>query len=88
MEEALSGGNTHDAIVRIDDTVRRPTGPWTPGVHALLNHLAAAGFDGAPRVRGIDEHWREVLDYIEGVVVHPGHEELLATESRSPRSSP
>jgi hypothetical protein len=81
MEETLSGGNTHAAIVRVDDTVRRPTGPWTPGVHALLDHLAAAGFDGAPRARGFDEQGREVLDYIAGDVVHPGHDELLASES-------
>jgi hypothetical protein len=81
VEEALSGGNTHDAIVRVDDTVRRPIGPWTPGVHALLDHLKRAGFDGAPRVRGIDEQGREVLDYIAGDVVHPDHDELLAPDS-------
>lgn len=35
-------------MVRIGDTVRRPAGPWTPTVHALLGHLHAAGFHGAP----------------------------------------
>jgi hypothetical protein len=77
MEEVLSGGNTHDAIVRIGGTVRRPTGPWTPGVHALLSHLAERGFDGAPGVHGIDERGREVLDFVEGDVVHPDHDSLL-----------
>jgi hypothetical protein len=81
MEEALSGGNTHEAIVRVDETVRRPTGPWTPGVHALLRHLEKLGFDGAPRVRGIDEQGREVLDYIEGEVVHPDHDDLLLPDT-------
>jgi hypothetical protein len=73
MKKLLSGGNTHEEIVRIDDTVRRPTGPWTPGVHALLVHLQENGFDGAPRVHGIDERGREVLDYIDGEVVYPNH---------------
>jgi phosphotransferase family enzyme len=81
MEEALSGGNTHEAIVRINDTVHRPTGPWTPGVHAVLTHLERLGFDGAPRVRGIDEQGREVLDYIEGEVVHPDHDGLLVSDA-------
>ncbi|MFC8849589.1 MULTISPECIES: hypothetical protein [unclassified Micromonospora] len=36
------------------DTVRRTPGPWTPSVHALLRHLEAVGFDGAPRARGFD----------------------------------
>ena len=65
VEKVLSGGNTHEEVVRVDDTVRRPTGPWTPGVHALLVHLQKRGFEGAPRVHGIDEQGREVLDYIE-----------------------
>lgn len=81
VEEALPGGNTHEAIVRIDDAVYRPTGPWTPGVHALLNHLQRQGFVGAPRVRGIDEKGREVLDYVEGEVVHPEHDRLLDSDA-------
>ena len=48
-EEQLVGGNTHAEIVKISDTVRRPTGDWTPGVHALLKHLDTRGYDGAPR---------------------------------------
>jgi Phosphotransferase enzyme family len=77
VEEALSGGNTHEEIVRVGSTVRRPTGPWTPGVHALLSHLEQAAFTGAPRVRGVDQQGREVLDYIEGEVVHPHHRHLI-----------
>jgi hypothetical protein len=81
MEETLPGGNTHEAILRIDETVHRPTGPWTLGVHALLRDLEKLGFDGAPGVRGIDEQGREVLDYIEGNVVHPDHNHLLAPDA-------
>ncbi len=45
-------------VVRIGDTVRRPAGPWTPAVHALLDHFHAVGFRGAPRALGIDEQGR------------------------------
>jgi hypothetical protein len=81
VEKVLSGGNTHEKVVRVDDTVRRPTGPWTPGVHALLVHLQKRGFEGAPRVHGIDEQGREVLDYIEGEVVHPEHVDRIASDA-------
>jgi Phosphotransferase enzyme family len=71
------GGNTHEQVVRVGSTVRRPTGPWTQGVHALLSHLEQAGYSGAPRVHGVDERGREVLDYVEGDVVHPHHRYLI-----------
>ncbi len=79
-EEPLLGGNTHDAVVRVGDTVRRPAGEWTPGVHALLRHLEAVGFEGAPRPLGLDEQGREIVTYIAGRVVHPDHEDLIATD--------
>jgi Ser/Thr protein kinase RdoA (MazF antagonist) len=63
-EEVSLGGNLNQAV-RVGDTVRRRAGPWTPAVHALLRYLERAGFE-APRVRGIDEQGREVLDYIPG----------------------
>lgn len=58
------GGNLNDAV-RVGDTVRRTTGPWTPAVHALLRFLEARDFP-APRVLGIDERGREILKYVEG----------------------
>lgn len=64
----LDGGNAGGAL-RVGDTVRRPTGPWTPAVHALLAHLAAKGFTSAPRPLGIDEQDREVLSYLPGETV-------------------
>jgi hypothetical protein len=61
-EEPLPG--TFSTLAKVGNTVRRSTGPWTPAVHALLRHLEGAGFDGAPRVLGVDAQGREVLTYI------------------------
>jgi hypothetical protein len=69
-EIALPGGNVGGAV-RVGDTVRRATGPWTPAVHGLLNHLAAAGLNGVPRVHGFDERGREILDYLPGTAYGP-----------------
>lgn len=68
MEERLPGGNIGGAVL-VDGTVRRATGPWTPAIHAVLRHLAAREFDGAPRVLGLDEHGREVLSFLPGATV-------------------
>lgn len=70
-EEAilLSGGNiTH--VVRIGQTVRRTTNPWSATVHHLLKHLEIQGFTGAPRFLGIDEEGREMLSFLPGEVGH------------------
>ena len=80
FEEVLEGGNLSGGVVRIGDTVRRPTGAWTPSVHSLLRHLEERGFDGAPRAHGIDEAGREVLEYIDGEVAWPAaHRRLLGS---------
>jgi hypothetical protein len=65
VETPLTGGSIN-VVTRQGDTVRRPTGPWTPAVHALLDHLEAAGFTGSPRVYGIDDQGREVLSFLPG----------------------
>ena len=59
------------APVRIGDTVRRVTGPSADSVRALLLHLEAVGFDGAPHHLGIDDRGREVLSFIAGDVPLP-----------------
>ena len=64
-ETTLVGGDVN-VVVRSGDTVRRPIGPWSPAVHALLRHFEAVGFEGAPRFLSIDERGREVPSYIEG----------------------
>ncbi|WUL63798.1 hypothetical protein OG943_28775 [Amycolatopsis sp. NBC_00345] len=65
-EIPLAGGNMNAGVVRVGDTVRRPAGPWTPAVHALLEHLHSNGFRGSPRPLGLDGQGREVLTYAEG----------------------
>ena len=68
-ETALVGGDVNvgeNVVVRVGDTVRRPVGPHTPLVHALLRHLEAVGFAGAPRAIGFDERGREILSFVEG----------------------
>jgi hypothetical protein len=64
----LTGGRITQGVVRVGNTVRRPTGAHTPFVHSLLRHLEESGFEGAPRVLGIDEQGREILTFIEGDV--------------------
>lgn len=81
-EEPLFGGNVSGGVVRVGDTVRRPTGPWTPAVHALLRHLHEVGFAGAPRPLGIDEQGREVLTYAPGTVPWDERFHLLAPTER------
>lgn len=66
-EKRLSGGHLSSAV-RVGDTVRRRTGPWSPTVHQLLGHLEAVGFP-APRFLGIDEEGREVLSFVPGKTV-------------------
>lgn len=62
----LGGTANRGRIHRVGDTVRRPLRPAAAGVHALLRHLEDVGFDGAPRVLGVDTAGREVLSYIRG----------------------
>ncbi|MBD0690804.1 phosphotransferase [Streptomyces sp. CBMA123] len=81
-EQPLTGGNVSAGVVRVGDTVRRPAGPWTPAVHALLGHLHAVGFRGAPRALGLDDQGREVLDFVPGEVVWPDRFALVRPRDR------
>lgn len=65
VEIPLAGGSIN-AVVRVGDTVRRPTGAWTPAVHHLLRYLTEKGFDGVPRPLGVDDRGREILTFIDG----------------------
>src|SRR5450755_143795 len=80
-EIPLVGGDTTDGVVRVGRTVRRPVGPHTSAVHAVLRHLEAVGFEGAPRVLGIDAKNREVLTYLPGVVGRRPLPGFITTES-------
>jgi Ser/Thr protein kinase RdoA (MazF antagonist) len=79
-EVVLQGGVNAGEVVRIGGTVRRRSGPWTPVAHALLAHLEQQGFEGAPRVLGIDERGREVLSYADGVTIAPHAMDMLADD--------
>jgi hypothetical protein len=81
-EIPLAGGDVTEGVVRVGDTVRRPVGPHSPLVHALLVHLESAGFEGAPRFLGIDGSGREVLSYIDGEVAGRPRPPWIADEAR------
>lgn len=82
MSETLLPGGDLTVVSRVGATVRRPIGPWSPAVHALLLHFEAVGFDGAPRFLGIDDQGREILSYVEGETafapVPPGDDAIVA----------
>lgn len=83
----LAGGRMTSGIVRRGDRLLRPTGLWSPAVHAYLRHLQAAGFEGSPRVLGTEGD-REVLTFLEGDVAvdpdwEPGHGHRLPPYART-----
>lgn len=69
-EFELTGGRTVRRVVRVGDTVRRLLSPGSAFVHALLDHLEAKAFQGAPRFLGLDDERREVLTFLPGEVPH------------------
>jgi hypothetical protein len=61
--------------------VMRPTAPFKAATHALLAHLDAVGFDGAPRVLAADPV-TETLTYIAGrAAVPPFPDDVLTDEA-------
>jgi len=67
----LPGGTANRGLViRVGDTVLRPTAPCWRASHALLAHLSAVGFDGAPRVLAVSPD-TETLTYIDGQAAVP-----------------
>ncbi|MFN8076041.1 MAG: phosphotransferase [Kineosporiaceae bacterium] len=81
-EEPLAGGDVTEGVVRRGRTVRRPLGPHSPVVHAVLDHLEGVGFDGAPRFLGVDDAGREVLTFVEGEVAGRPWPAWVADEGR------
>ncbi|MFI6624559.1 aminoglycoside phosphotransferase family protein [Streptomyces sp. NPDC050528] len=67
-EVPLPGGRITPGVVRVGDTVRRPTTQASPFVARLLGHLAQRGFTGAPRHLGLDETGRDTFSYLPGHV--------------------
>ncbi len=80
-EVPLLGGIANQGqVVRIGDTVRRPQRSWSAATHALLLHLQAVGFEGAPRFLGVDSRGREVLSYIPGTAVVEPYPDWVLTD--------
>jgi hypothetical protein len=67
-EVPLSGGRITDGVVRIRNSVRRPSKATSPIVRSLLSHLERKGFSAVPRYLGADEQGRDILTYIPGSV--------------------
>jgi tRNA A-37 threonylcarbamoyl transferase component Bud32 len=65
-EIPLGGGAMTDGVVRVGDTVRRPSRFATQLMRDALVHLERAGFDAAPRWLGYDDQGRDVLSWIDG----------------------
>jgi len=77
---ALLGGLEAGRVVRVGETVRRPAGPWTPTLFALLRRLQRKGFP-APRPLGTDARGREILSFLPGEGSNwPWPAALLATD--------
>lgn len=69
--EQLAGGMGNGGqVVRIGNTVRRPTGAHTNATSMLLQGLAARGFQ-SPQPLGTDEHGRSCFGWIKGDVPTP-----------------
>jgi len=68
-----SGDRPSDAAL-VDGVVLKRSGRWAPFVIALLRHLEAARFDGAPRVvgDGYASDGRLTVSFVPGSSAHPG----------------
>jgi tRNA A-37 threonylcarbamoyl transferase component Bud32 len=82
-EKLLPGGRQTKGIVRVGETVRRPPRQRSGYVRSVLRHLEAVGFDGAPRLLGVDEQGREVLSYLPGETLERSPVLLSAARLRS-----
>jgi hypothetical protein len=79
--EPLPGATANRGrVIRVGRTVWRPAAPCRPATHALLAHLAAAGFDGAPRVLKAGPA-TEVLTYMEGQAAVPPLADDMLTDA-------
>ena len=90
-EIPLSGGRLTPSIMRVGNTVRRPSKGNAAFVHDLLLFLEDLGFPFAPRFFGRDEQGRDILRYLEGET-WPGSgsglsDELLEQAARAIRRS-
>lgn len=79
-DEALAGGR-FAAPIRDGGTVTRLTGPGARNIHALLEHIAAQGFDRAPRPLDLAaDEGRETLTYLRGSSASPPLADAVRSE--------
>jgi hypothetical protein len=73
FQEVLAGGVANPGVVvRVGDTVRRPTKRQTASVHRYLDHLIAQGLEEVvPKPLGFDEQGREILSFLDGEIALP-----------------
>lgn len=64
-EQALTGGNVSDGVVRIGSTVRKPWAASTPSVFRFMTTVREAGVD-VPAVLGRDDQGRQITEFIPG----------------------
>jgi Ser/Thr protein kinase RdoA (MazF antagonist) len=78
-EEVLAGGIANpNAVVRVGDTVRRPTSEYARSIHAFLNHLSEAGFEASRPLELHESH--EVLTFVPGDVPIPPYPTWALTD--------
>ena len=68
-ETPLAGGNVNQ-VTKFGNTVRRNTSRYSQNIHNLLRHLETYQL-AAPRLLGVDDQGREILQYIEGEAEPP-----------------
>jgi hypothetical protein len=72
MEEALPGGVANAGrVVRLGNSVLRPSNPNSVSIHAFLRALKEVGFEGASMPIEIKSDGRERLQFIRGEVAIP-----------------
>ena len=86
----LAGGRMTTGMVRRGQQLHRPIGPWSPAVHEFLRYLESVGFDGSPRLLGVEGD-REILTFLDGDVAvdphwQPGRGHLLPPYARTDRA--
>lgn len=59
-------GGTMSIVLRVENTIHRTSGPWTPQVHRLLDYLHGQGIVEVPEPLGFDATGMEVLTCLPG----------------------
>lgn len=75
-------GGREGKIFKIGNLVSRPLNPWTPTIHAYLNHLHNQGIDFVPKPYSIDHKTGiEQVSFVEGEVCNYPLNSAFASET-------